>query len=236
MNIEYCTDYEEMSQRCSNTIIEIVKENPDLLLCAATGNSPEGVYQNLAATFLQKPELFINLRIMKLDEWGGIPASDPNSCEAFLRQHILQPLNISAERYMSFEGNATSPEKECERIQAELQKNGPIDLCILGLGKNGHIGFNEPADALTPHCHVARLSQDSLQHQMANAMQNKPIYGLTLGMADILRSKKIVLLLTGSDKKHVIDRLLTQQVTTQLPASFLWLHPNVSCFVDLNAM
>lgn len=236
MNIEYCADYEEMSQKCSTSIIESLKENAAQLLCAATGNSPEGVYKNLANAFLKEPEVFKNLRILKLDEWGGIPASDPNSCESFIQQKVLLPLRISAERYISFESNPESLEKECERIQSEIQKKGPIDICILGLGKNGHIGFNEPTDVLTPHCHVAQLSQESLQHQMANGMQNKPEYALTLGMTDILQSKKIVLLLTGSNKKNVIDRLLSKQVTTQLPASLLWSHPNVECFVDLRSM
>lgn len=236
MNIEYCTDHKEMSQRCSTSIIESLRENPEQLLCAATGNSPERVYQNLADTFLKEPQVFKSLRILKLDEWGGIPATDRNSCEAFIQQKILHPLRISTERYISFESNPKSPEKECKRIQAEIQKNGPIDICILGLGKNGHIGFNEPSDALKPLCHVARLSQKSLQHQMTDGMQNKPTYGLTLGMADILQSKKIMLLLTGCDKENIIDGLLTKKITTRLPASFLWLHPNVECFIDLSAM
>uniref|UniRef100_UPI0035937362 6-phosphogluconolactonase n=1 Tax=Pricia sp. TaxID=2268138 RepID=UPI0035937362 len=114
--------------------------------------------------------------------------------------------------------------------------NGPIDICILGLGKNGHIGFNEPAKTLTPFCHVAKLSEKSLQHSMANTMKPKPAYGLTLGMADILRSKKIILLLTGSDKQDIIFKLLSKEITTQLPASFLWLHHDVSCFIDSNAL
>lgn len=236
MKIQYCSDYEKMTQSCNDSLIADLKEKKRQFICAATGNSPKGVYEKLAITYKDEPGLFEKLKVIKLDEWGGIPASDPNSCETFIQERILRPLNISSNRYISFESNPASPEKECERIQKEIQKNGAIDICILGLGKNGHIGFNEPANELTPFCHVARLSDESLQHQMVNSMKNRPAYGLTLGMADILQSKKIILLLTGSNKKKVIDKLLTKQITPQLPASFLWLHQNVVCYVDSNAI
>ena len=235
MTIKYASDYGEMSDLASSSLIATLKEQPEQLLCVATGYSPLGMYKNLAKANKSETKGFENLSILKLDEWGGIPASDPNSCESYIKQHILRALGIPLERYIAFECNPASPEQECERIQGEIEKNGPIDVCILGLGKNGHIGFNEPCDVLTPFCHVAELSEESLGHQMANDFKNKPTYGLTLGMADILQSKKIILLLTGSNKKDSIDRLLSKQITTRLPASFLWLHPNVECYVDLSS-
>ena len=236
MKIQRCSDYEEMSRSCCDAIIAALKEEKEQLLCTATGNSPKGVYQNLASTYQNEPELFEKLKIIKLDEWGGIPASNQNSCETFLQEKIIGPLKISDYRYISFESDPTSPEMECERIQKELVGNGPIDICILGLGKNGHIAFNEPANELSPFCHVARLSQQSLQHQMVTSMKNGPAYGLTLGMADILQSKKIILLLTGAGKKSVIEELMTKKITSYLPASFLWLHPDVTCYIDTSAI
>ncbi len=206
------------------------------MMCTATGNSPVGVYRHLADAYLHEPKSFENVRILKLDEWGGIPFADPNSCETFIIEKLLRPLHISSDRYISFHSNPASPEMECERIQREIGRNGPIDICILGLGKNGHIGFNEPASTLTPFCHVAKLSEKSLQHTMAKTMKPKPHYGLTLGMANILRSKKILLLLAGPDKQHIISQLLAKRITTQLPASFLWLHPNVECYIDAMAL
>lgn len=236
MKIQYCADYGEMSRLCGDSIVSGLQENPGQLMCTATGNSPIGVYQHLADAYLREPKKFGNLRILKLDEWGGIPSADPNSCETFIKEKILRPLQISSDRYISFQGNPTSPEKECERIQREIGRNGPIATCILGLGKNGHIGFNEPAKTLTPFCHVAKLSEKSLQHSMAKTMKPKPAYGMTLGMANILRSKKILLLLAGPDKQNIISQLLVNQITTQLPASFLWLHPNVECYIDSKAL
>ncbi len=236
MKIQYCADYAEMSRLCGEAIVSGLQENPGQLMCTATGNSPAEVYQHLADAYLREPKKFGNVRILKLDEWGGIPSADPNSCETFIKERLLRPLHISSDRYISFQSNPASPEKECERIQREIGRNGPIDTCILGLGKNGHIGFNEPADNLIPFCHVAKLSEKSLEHQMVNTMEPKPSYGLTIGMADILQSKKIILLLTGTGKQDVISKLLSKRITTQLPASLLWLHQDVECYIDSTAL
>ncbi len=236
MRIHYCSGYEEMSRLAYETIVSGLQKNPDQLMCAATGNSPIGVYEKLERAYEDDPDLFVRLRIIKLDEWGGTSPKELSSCETFIHQKILSPLHISKDRYISFKSNPVSPEKECGRMRDQMLKKGPIDLCVLGLGKNGHIGFNEPADALTPHCHIARLSKESLQHQMTKTMGDKPTYGLTLGMADILRSKKIILLVTGSNKKNVIEKLLSKRIDTYLPASFLWLHNDVDCYMDMQAM
>jgi len=236
MKIQYCGDYNEMSQLSCDSIVSDLRKQPRRLICMSTGNSPTGTYERLTKVFNDHPAYFNELIITKLDEWGGIDSNEPSSCETYIQEKILQPLAIPQNRYISFKSNPVSPKKECERIQIEIQKKGPIDICILGLGQNGHIGFNEPASALTPYCHVAELTADSLNHQMINALNKKPTYGLTLGMADILQSKKIILLLTGAKKKAVIQKLLSKQIITNLPASFLWLHNQVECYIDANSV
>ncbi|MCG2461223.1 galactosamine-6-phosphate isomerase [Flavobacteriaceae bacterium F89] len=236
MNIHNCTGYEEMSQKAGNSLLYDLARKPNLLLCTATGNSPIGLYNNLVKSYAESPHLFGGLRIIKLDEWGGIPLNEPNSCETFIQQKILEPLNVPNDRYISFDSNPSNPEGECIRIQSEILDKGPMDTCILGLGKNGHLGFNEPASMLEPYPHIAKLSPESLQHNMTRSMDHRPTYGLTLGMANILQSKKIILLLTGSGKKEVIGELMKKKVTPQLPASFLWLHPQVECYVDAGCM
>jgi len=236
MKIQYCSDYNAMSQLSCDSIVSDLRKYPRQLICVSTGNSPTGTYEKLVKDFNHHPALFKELIITKLDEWGGIDSMEPSSCESYIQEKILQPLAIPQNRYISFESNPVSPQKECDRIQIEIQKNGPIDICILGLGQNGHIGFNEPANTLNPYCHVAELTTDSLNHQMINTLNKKPIYGLTLGMADILQSKKIILLLTGVKKKRVIKKLLSKQITTKLPASFLWLHNQVECYIDANSV
>lgn len=236
MHIISCSDYEEMSQLAAKSVLTDLRKSPAPLLCPASGSSAIGVFEKLAQAFQEESESFRELRILMLDEWYGLQPDDPNSCHSFLQKHVTQPLSISEERYFHFKSYAPDPEKECERLQATLSQHGPIDLCILGLGKNGHLGFNEPSVSLTPHCHVATLSEMSRKHAMISDLESPPELGLTLGMADILQSKKIVLLLTGDSKRTIIEELLTKKVSTKLPASLLWLHPNVECYLDRSSM
>ena len=129
---------------------------------------------------------------------------------------------------------ALNPDDEVLSIQTQLDKRGPIDLCVLGMGKNGHIAFNEPADFLNARCHLAQLSPKSLAHDMIEGVTDKPRFGFTLGMADILESKMILLLIIGEGKKEVAEAFFTKKISSRLPASFLWLHPNVHCYIDQN--
>lgn len=232
MHITYCTDYQEMSKKAASLFREEIQKQPNLLLCAATGSSPEGFYLELATTAGGESKLFNQLRVLKLDEWGGIPENHPVSCEYFLRNRLLEPLSIPPERYISFESDPEDPDAECHRIRSQLEREGPIDVCILGLGLNGHLGLNEPAAKLEPYCHRTALTEESLQHSMIASMEAKPAYGLTLGMKEILSSRKIIMLVSGKEKKRMAEKFLEGSVSTDLPASFLWLHPHVECLVD----
>lgn len=213
-------------------VLAEIERKPDLLLCAATGSSPTGLYQALAGKARTDRALFAALRVVKLDEWAGLSARDPGSAERYLHDHLLDPLGIPPQRYITIDGAATDPDAECRRVRAELARAGPIDLCILGLGVNGHIGFNEPAPALVPHCHVARLSEASRRHAMVRGMADPPRFGLTLGMREILASRRIVLLVAGEGKERAVAGLLSGEVTTTLPASLLCLHETVDCLID----
>jgi galactosamine-6-phosphate isomerase len=230
MHISFLKDSTTLAVMASSAIADAILQKPGLLLCAATGNSPTETYKALIS---QKANFDSSqLRVIKLDEWGGVSMDGPQTCEQYLEHNLVKPLNISAERYFAFESNSENPENEVTRMQAILSANGPIDVCILGLGLNGHIAFNEPAEQLEPNCHIASLSKQSMQHSMASEMHNKPTYGLTLGMADILQSKLIIMLVSGQNKKDIIAKFLSKKITSQVPASFLWLHKNVQCFID----
>ncbi len=228
MLITSCNTIAESNEQASETIIQELQQNPQSLICAATGNSPTGVYQKL----VEKKASFTatGLRVIKLDEWYGLGINDEGSCEKYLHEHLINPLGISHNKYIAFDGKAADPEKELEHVSNYLNDHGPIDLCILGLGKNGHIAFNEPADALHPHAHMAPLSSTSLQHTMIKGTGEQIKYGMTLGMTDILQSKKIILLVNGTHKNAIMEKLMEQKISTQLPASLLWLHANVQCF------
>ncbi|MGB5553236.1 MAG: galactosamine-6-phosphate isomerase [Flavobacteriaceae bacterium] len=236
MNIRYCSDFDEMSQMASKSIVAELDEKRDSWLGVATGNSPKKVYALLVDAYHKTPKLFQKVGVVKLDEWGGIPMDAPNSCETFIQERILKPLEIPPKRYIAFKSNPDDPQLECERIQKNIDAIGTLEVCILGLGKNGHLAFNEPAENLKPQCHVAELSQASQAHEMVDSLLNKPTYGLTVGMADILNAKKIILLITGEGKENVVKALLIQNSNPLLPASFLWQHNNVECFVDLKTV
>jgi galactosamine-6-phosphate isomerase len=230
MDIKLFHSMNELSDYASDSLVAEIKASDKLLLCAASGNSPTETYRKLD---LKKSKISLdNLKVIKLDEWGGIPSDNTGSCESYLQNHLIKPLQIWDHNYFSFQSQPMDPEKECLRIQQLLHQNGPIDVCILGLGMNGHIAFNEPSDQLEPFCHVARLTESSMKHPMAQEMQEGSIYGLTLGMADILNSRKIFLIISGKNKNQIIRELMNKKINTHMPASFLWLHPNVHCLID----
>lgn len=231
MIIQTFEDYEKMSDRAANIVLEEIGAKKNLLICAPTGNSPTGMYHSLAQTFHKNPEIFNELRVLKLDEWGGLSANHPGSCEHYLQKHLLGPLKIPRDRYAGFMPTPEDAEKECERVQHIIDNEPSIDLCILGLGKNGHIGFNEPADFLQPHCHAAQLSEESKKHGMVDGIEQKPEYGMTLGVNDILSAKRIVLLIYGRGKVDATSMLMSKKITTHFPVTFLWLHANVDCLV-----
>lgn len=228
MQIIRCSNVSELNERASELLIYELKQNPHSLVCAATGNSPTGIYGKLVEK--QYGMVVENLKFVKLDEWHGLGTDDAGSCELYLRKNLLEPLKVSDDRYISFDGKAPDPENEFQRVRKYLDKNGPIDISILGLGTNGHLAFNEPTDVLQPQPHLAVLSETSLAHKMITGSGVQIKYGMTLGMADILQSKKIILPVFGQSKREVMKRLMEGKISTQLPASFLWLHPHVTCF------
>ncbi len=228
MKITRVANYQELSETASAHILTELKQKPDLLFCAATGGSPTGMYAEMAKS---KNE-FGQMRVIKMDEWGIIPLSHPDSCESYLEKHLLGPLEIPAEHYVSFDPNVADVNSEIQRIESYIQANGPMDICILGLGKNGHIAFNEPADYLQPAFHKAILAESTIQHDPALSQGAEPAFGLCVGMQGILQSKKIIFLVTGKGKEAALEQILTKQISTDCPASFLWLHPNVELITD----
>lgn len=223
-----------MSQRAAEWLIERLRAKPNALLCAASGSTPDRAYKLFAEHRHTEPALFSQLRLIKLDEWGGLPMNDPSTCETHLRRVLVEPLGLE-DRYISFDSAAPADE-ECERIADCLRRQWPIDVCVLGLGLNGHLGFNEPGDSPQPHAHVAKLSESSLKHAMLDQSGTRPSYGITLGMKDLVQSREILLLVSGAAKRAALRRLLRWEVSMQFPASLLHLHPNVTLLCDEAAM
>lgn len=224
-----------MSRHAAARIAREVRRKPDLLLGSATGETPTRTFERLARMRASEPSLFRRVRVVKLDEWLGLPMRHPATCETYFRRKVLGPLGISRARFQGFRSRPNDPVAECARIARWLAGHGPFDLCVLGLGRNGHLLFNEPAAALPPGPHVARLSAMSRRHSMVRVMAETPRHGLTLGLADILQSKTILLLVSGRHKVAAFCRMLKGGVTTRCPASLLWLHPDVTIYCDVEA-
>jgi galactosamine-6-phosphate isomerase len=224
-----------MSRQAADLIFAELGRRPDLLLCASAGRTPTETYRRLVELRNQRPKLFTKMRVLQIDEWGGVSPSHAASCHADLTENLVKPLGIARDRFCGFRGDAPDARAECTRVARWLERNGPIDLCLLGLGANGHLALNEPGDALIPHAHVSRLAESSRKHSMLTGLRRKPRFGLTLGLADILSSRKILLLVSGIHKKTALKRAVRSQVTTRFPASFLWLHPDVTLICDRSA-
>jgi galactosamine-6-phosphate isomerase len=231
MKITFQTDYQSMSEAAAAHLRSCLETKPDALICLATGGSPKGMYGILA----QEQGLCSRVRGMALDEWHGIDRDHPSTCRAFLEEHVFGPWRVPAERSEIFDASADDPAAECRRMAARLDESGPFDICILGLGRNGHLGLNEPAPALKPHAHVVELDERSRDHAMLAEEGACVERGMTFGMADLLAARTIVMLVTGAEKEEEARTLFAGQVRTDCPATFLNLHPNVHVFVDATA-
>lgn len=229
-------DYRSLSAAAARKIISHVREKPDLTLCLSTGSTPKLTYKLLADLLEGDSDCFKDCRIISIDEWLGLPERHPASCDYYLRQHVIEPLNIPESNYIWFRTNASESTEECRKVQKQLSRLGTIDLCVLGLGLNGHIAMNEPAKALSAHVHVAQLSEQTRQHSMLVSSNVRLSHGYTLGMADILSSKEIMLLVSGDTKSEPLRRFITAQIETTFPASLLWLHSAVTLYSDLQEL
>jgi len=225
-------DHEAMSRRAAAELSAALHAKPDLLVCVASGATPARAYDLFAEEGRAHPDAFHRLRILRLDEWGGLAADDPGSSEAQIRRQLVEPLALEADRYFAFRGDAPQPDDECARIRGIVDRQGPIDVSVLGLGLNGHLGFNEPAPELHAHAHVAELSRTSREHSMLASARAVPAHGLTLGMVDLMRSRRVLLVVSGAHKREVLARLVRGGLTTSLPGSLLRLHPDTLCLCD----
>lgn len=228
-------DHEAMSVEASRRILREVGVKADLLLGVATGGTPTRAYELITAA-ARADALLSRVRVFKIDEWGGLAMDEPASCEVYVREKVLGAWGISEDRYVGWRSDASDPENECERIRRWLEGNGPMDLCVLGIGTNGHLALIEPGEAVRAGPHVAKLAETSLKHPMLANSRGAARYGLTIGMGDILKSKKVLVLASGEGKREVVRRLLEgDSVTPRFPASFLRLHSDVTLILDAAA-
>jgi len=236
MKIKVCKNYKVMSEKAAAEIVRLLKKKPQAVISIATGASPSWTYELLVAEYQNNPTLFAQVRFVKLDEWGGVPLDDPATCEMEIRAKLITPLQISSDRYITFDNTEANMEKSLAEYQAKIDALGGLDICILGLGKNGHIGLNDPADSLDLEAHVARnLSEQTLHHEMTQKSMGQITFGLTLGLRSIFEAKKVLFLVNGKSKQEIFAKFKEKKISTQNPASLLWLHRDVLCLCDKEA-
>jgi glucosamine-6-phosphate deaminase len=212
--------------------------HPALVLGLATGRTPIPLYRELVRQHVAGRADFSRVTTFNLDEFLGLSATDPRSYRAFMQKHLFDQVNLSPRRVHFLDGTVRpgrEVQRECARYERAIERAGGIDLQILGLGMNGHIGFNEPARSLIARTHSARLKPATRRANarlFGNRLGAVPREALSMGMATILHAKRIVLLATGSTKARCVERMIAGPVTPRLPASFLQLHPNVDVWLD----
>lgn len=232
MNIVNTENYNDMSKQACDILIKCLSKKPDAMFCIATGSSPTGAYREFVRRVQEEKLDVSKLKIIKLDEWFGLEKDNPATCERYIQEHILKPLCISEDRYISFNPKEQDDKSECQRISRLLIQNGGIDCCVLGLGKNGHLGLNEPQEAIYPLLHKAYLDAKTQTHSMLVTNSTKVSEGYTLGIKDILDSKEILFLVTGKGKQEAYENFKKGKISSRYPANYLWLHNNVTCIVD----
>lgn len=238
MELIKAKDYREMCQKAADLIIEKVRTVIPLNLGLATGGTPQGIYQLMIEDHNQHGTSYQHVTTFNLDEYVGLPPEHPNSYHYYMNRHLFSHIDIPNEQIHIPDGMAPHTEAECLRYEALLDAAGGIDLQILGIGLNGHIGFNEPGTSFHSRTHVVKLDEST---RMANqryfqSLDAVPTQAITMGIASIMKSKQILLLINGQKKAEILRRLIDEEVNEQLPASILKKHPNVTIIADQQAL
>jgi glucosamine-6-phosphate deaminase len=211
---------------------------PDLVLALPAGRTPIALYDALVACHQAGAADFSGVTTFGLDEFVGVKPSDPRSFHAFHRRHLLDRVNVKRDRIHTLNGAASHWPREVAAYERAIARAGGLDVALVGIGRNGHVGFNEPADHLPAKTHRVRLRADT---RRANAeafggdWRDVPTHALSMGMGTILNARAVILLAFGRRKRSIVRRALTGPVTTRVPASLLQLHPNVLVVLDRDA-
>lgn len=227
-------DHEQLCQKASQYMIQQVQRKADSVLGLATGSTPEGVYRLLAMDHEQNQTSYRHIRTVNLDEYVGLPHNHPNSYRYYMNHHLFQYLDIPFSQTYLPNGLSLDLEVECRHYDYLIRQLGGVDLQILGIGLNGHIGFNEPGTPFTSKTHVVELTESTRKanQRFFASLEEVPSQAITMGIATIMASREILLLVSGQHKAHILQRLFTEEVGEQLPASVLKKHPRVTVLAD----
>lgn len=228
-------DYRGLSKRAADIIKEEINQNPGLILGLATGSTPLGTYEKLIEYNKEGQLDFSSVQIFNLDEYVGLSREHPSSYGYFMDENLLNHINVKKDNCHIPCGLAGDLEGECRDYDRLIEKAGGIDLQILGLGTNGHIAFNEPADQLSLGTSVVSLTENTIRDnsRFFESGDQVPKTALTMGIGSILKAKKIILMASGAGKKEAMERFFSlKTISTDFPVSLLLLHSDLTVIVD----
>ncbi len=238
MRVYQAENYKAMSRRAANIISAQVIYKPGCVLGLATGSTPIGTYQQLIEWYKKGDLSFAEVHSVNLDEYVGLPGTHDQSYRWFMQTNFFDHIDIRPDWTNVPVGTAPDPQAECARYNQVIRDLGGIDLQLLGMGHNGHIGFNEPGEAFELETHLVDLTESTIQ---ANArffasMDQVPRQALTMGIKSIMQAKHILVVVSGEDKADIVLRAFRGPVTPEVPASILQVHPNVTLVGDKAAL
>ncbi|MFT4005944.1 MAG: glucosamine-6-phosphate deaminase [Lacrimispora sp.] len=238
MKLYRAKDYHDMSRKAANIISAQVIMKPDCVLGLATGSSPMGTYQQLVEWYKKGDLDFSEVKTANLDEYKGLTRDNDQSYYYFMRENLFKHVNISEANTHIPNGTETDAEKEAARYEKEVKSLGGVDLQLLGIGHNGHIGFNEPSDIFPKDTHIVDLQESTIEanKRFFESIDEVPRQAYTMGIGTIMRAKKILLIVSGEEKAEILHEALHGPVTSQVPASILQLHPDVIIVADEAAL
>ena len=237
MKVIVVKNYDELSREGANIIADIIKENPSCTLGLATGSSPIGTYKYLVKDYEDGKISFENVKTYNLDEYCGISRSHPQSYYYFMHDNLFNHVNIKEENtHVPYAAPGSNLEEEAKKYTDELNSVN-IDLQLLGIGENGHIGFNEPGTPFDQETFVVTLTQNTreVNKRFFNSIDEVPTHAMTMGIKNIMNAKKILMLISGPKKADTVVKLLKGEITPDFPASILHKHPDCTVIIDEEA-
>ncbi len=236
MKVIVVKDYQAMSDLGAEIIANTIKANPSCTLGLATGSSPIGTYQNLVKAYENKEISFKDVKTYNLDEYCGISRSHPQSYYYFMHDNLFNHVDVREENVHIPAVSNDSLDEDCKKYNDMLHE-ASIDLQLLGIGGNGHIGFNEPGTPFTQETFIVELTEKTRQDnkRFFQSIDEVPTHAITMGIQNIMQAKKILMLISGTSKADAVVKLLSGEITPDFPASILNNHPDVTVIIDQDA-
>ena len=228
--------YEALSRQMTDDLLKLLKDRENPLLCTASGDSPAGLYKEIVNRVRKKELDTSNWSFVGLDEWVGMNGDDEGSCRYHLDQQLFNPLQVPTSQLCFFDGRAHDTNAECNRVEKFISEHDGIDIAIVGLGMNGHIGMNEPGTSPDLYAHVTDLDPLTIQVGQKYFTQQQPLTkGITLGIADLMQARHVFLVVSGGHKAIITKKALHGPLSKEVPASLLRDHANLHVYLDEQA-